>query len=153
MKCLFLKSHNPLSSALQQIIERIWPSYVINSAEFTALSSANLYLQGSAVRRQVCVSANLIVRLRFGYGLLWTWVFTSSSSGKITSSVWLFTYDCSPWSETYSAIRIVRQVQTLVVKADVHKSGSKIYKSREIFIRNKDIFICSDIYLLVLFYL
>ena len=40
----------------------------------------------------------------------------------------------------------------LVVKAGVHKSRSKIYKLREIFIRDKNIFILVFI-LLVLFYL
>ncbi|CAB4416284.1 unnamed protein product [Rhizophagus irregularis] len=36
LKCLFLRSRNPSTSTLQQIIENIWPGYVINSPESTA---------------------------------------------------------------------------------------------------------------------
>ena len=39
MKCLFLRSRNPPSSALQSIVESIWPDYVVNSAESTAYVS------------------------------------------------------------------------------------------------------------------
>jgi NAD dependent epimerase/dehydratase family enzyme len=39
LKCLFLRSRNPPTSALQQIIEKIWPKYVINSSESTAYIS------------------------------------------------------------------------------------------------------------------
>jgi hypothetical protein len=44
LKCLFLRSRNPSTSTLQQIIENIWPGYVINSPESTAyISKAHRY--------------------------------------------------------------------------------------------------------------
>ena len=39
MKCLFLKSHCPPVSAIQIIIKRIWPDYVVNSAGSSAYKS------------------------------------------------------------------------------------------------------------------
>uniref|UniRef100_U9SVE5 Uncharacterized protein n=1 Tax=Rhizophagus irregularis (strain DAOM 181602 / DAOM 197198 / MUCL 43194) TaxID=747089 RepID=U9SVE5_RHIID len=44
LKCLFLRSRNPSTSTLQQIIENIWPGYIINSPESTAyISKAHRY--------------------------------------------------------------------------------------------------------------
>ena len=39
LKCLFLRSRNPPTSVLQQIIENIWPKYVVNSTESSAYLS------------------------------------------------------------------------------------------------------------------
>ena len=39
IKCLFLRSRNPPTSALQQIIEKIWSKYVVNSTESNAYLS------------------------------------------------------------------------------------------------------------------
>ena len=39
LKCLFLRSRNPPNSAIQQIIENIWPEYIVNSRESSAYLS------------------------------------------------------------------------------------------------------------------
>ncbi len=39
LKYLFLNNHNSPTSALQYIIENIWPKYVINSTELNAYLS------------------------------------------------------------------------------------------------------------------
>ena len=39
LKCLFLRSRNPPTSAFQYIIENIWLKYVVNSAESGAYLS------------------------------------------------------------------------------------------------------------------